>query len=71
MTNISIERWEEIEYDRNQVMNDPSYQEWVKQLNISRAYVNPTGVLKARDLNNQYDFSKSKKSNFLNNIFQL
>jgi hypothetical protein len=71
MTNISIERWEEIEHDRNQVMNDPNYQEWVKQLNISRAYVNPTGVLKARDLNNQYDFSKSKKSNFLSNIFQL
>jgi hypothetical protein len=71
MTNIPIERWEEIEHNRNQVMSDPNYQEWVKQLNISRAYINQTGILKAADLNNQYDFSKSKKSNFLNNIFQL
>ena len=72
MTNISIERWEEIEHDRDQVMNDPNYQEWVRQLNISRAYINPTGILKAQDLNNQYDFSRSKKSKFsFNNIFQL
>ena len=57
-TDISFERFQEIENEREQTMSDPNYQKWFKELNISRAYIDNVGILRARDLMEQYDYSK-------------
>lgn len=55
---VTLERLEEIEQEREKTMNDPKYQEWVKKLNVSKSYVDMSGILRARDMINQYDYSK-------------
>jgi hypothetical protein len=60
MENITIERLEQIEQERQEVIGDPAYQQWMKELNVSQSYSEPTGKLNARDMNNQYDYSNYK-----------
>ena len=55
---VTLERLEEIEQEREKTMNDPKYQEWVNKLNVSKSYVDISGILRARDMINQYDYSK-------------
>ena len=62
MENITIERLEQIEKERLQTMADKQFQMWMKQLNVSQSYSEPTGKLNARDMNNQYDFKNFKFS---------
>lgn len=57
--------YEALERRRAEIQLDPKFQLWVKELNISQSYVEPSGFIKARDLNNQYDYS-TPKSSFLN-----
>ena len=68
-----VEKHYQLEAERNKVLNDPKYQMWVKELNISQSYVEPEGRIRANDLNKQYDYSKlSKRSSILeliNSIF--
>ena len=54
--NVSIERLEQIEQERLKTMSDKKFQKWMKQLNVSQSYSEPTGRLNARDMNNQYDY---------------
>ena len=54
--NVSIERLEQIEQERQEVIGDPAYQQWMRELNVSQSYSEPTGRLNARDMNNQYDY---------------
>jgi hypothetical protein len=56
--NITLERLEEIDQERQNTMNDPKFQEWISKLNVSQSYVNPEGLLKARDLTSQYNYSE-------------
>jgi len=56
--NITIERLQEIEHNREQVMNDPKFQQWMKELNVSQSYQEMNGIWNARELMNQYDYSK-------------
>ena len=60
MENITIERLEQIEQERQEVIGDPAYQQWMRELNVSQSYSEPTGKLNARDMNNQYDYSNYK-----------
>ena len=60
MITTSIERLEQIELERSEVLADPAYQAWIKELNVSQSYINPEGIFNARDMNNQYDFTKQK-----------
>lgn len=60
-----IQAFEQLEKRRAQTMIDPKFQLWVTELNISQSYVEPSGFIRARDLNNQYDYS-TPKSSFLN-----
>jgi hypothetical protein len=62
MENITIERLEQIEQERFQTMADKKFQQWMKQLNVSQSYSEPTGRLNARDMNNQYDYKNFKLS---------
>jgi hypothetical protein len=59
-----IQAYEELEKRRAEIMLDPKFQLWVKELRVSQSYVEPSGFIKARELNSQYDYST--KSSFLN-----
>lgn len=63
-----VQAYESLESQRQSTMLDPAYQQWVKDLNVSQSYVAPDGLVRARHLNEQYDFSSvgSKSSSFLN-----
>ena len=58
--NVSIERLEQIELERSEVVANPAFQVWMRELNVSQSYVNPEPRLRANELNNQYDFRKNK-----------
>ena len=58
--NVSIERLEQIEIERSEVIANPAFQVWMRELNVSQSYVNPEPRLRANELNNQYDFRKNK-----------
>jgi hypothetical protein len=58
--NVSIERLEQIEIERSEVIADPDFQLWMKELNVSQSWSNPEPRLRANELNNQYDFRKNK-----------
>ena len=60
MYNISIERLEAIERERQETSLNKSYQRWVKSLNVSRLYTSPEPRLNAKEMNNQYNFKKNK-----------
>jgi hypothetical protein len=59
-----VQAYEELEKRRMEIQLDPKFQLWVKELNVSQSYVEPSGFIKARDINSQYDYST--KSSFLN-----
>jgi hypothetical protein len=60
MINITTERLEQIEQEREQIMMDKQFQQWMKKLNVSRLYTDKAGVLRANELMDQYDLSKYK-----------
>jgi len=62
-----VQAYEALENERTQTQLDPAYQQWVQELHISQSYVEPEGTIRARLLNEQYDFSNATtKSSFLN-----
>jgi hypothetical protein len=62
-----VQLFEKLENEREQTMLDPNYQKWMSELNVSRSYVEPSGYIRAKELNSQYDYSNlSPKSSFLN-----
>lgn len=56
--NIAIDRLLEIESEREQTMSDPSFQNWMKDLGVSVVYKDREPVLRAKEMNANYDFSK-------------
>jgi hypothetical protein len=58
--NVSIERLEQIEQERQETINNPAYQNWFKSLNVSQSYSNPEPLYNAKEMNVQYDFTKLK-----------
>jgi len=60
INNITIERLEQIEKERIQTMITPEYQEWFKQLNVSRSAVDINAMNQTRQMMEDYDYSKCK-----------
>ena len=58
--NVSIERLEQIETERQETSISPAFQQWVKSLNVSRLYSNPEPLINAREMNQQYNFKENK-----------
>jgi hypothetical protein len=54
--------WEKLEQERFETMGDEKFQMWMKELNVSQSYTEPTGKFNARDMNDQYDFKNYKFS---------
>jgi len=57
----------EIEEQREETMGSLEFQNWMKELNISQSYEDPTLKLNAGDLMRQYDMKKYSNLNFKNN----
>jgi hypothetical protein len=54
---LDLEKYEQLEMDRNRTYADTGFQQWVSQLNISQSYEDREGILRANEINNQYDYS--------------
>jgi hypothetical protein len=62
-----IQAFEALEKRRAEIQLDPTFQKWKAELKVSQSYVEPSGFIKAKELNSQYDYSGStSKSPILN-----
>lgn len=57
----TIEKMEQLEFERNQTMSDPAFQNWMRNLNVSQSYEDPTLRLNGKDVQSQYDVKKYQK----------
>jgi hypothetical protein len=57
----TIERMEQLEKERELTMSDPAFQNWMRNLNVSQSYEDPTLRLNAKDVQSQYDVKKYQK----------
>ncbi len=64
---FDVQKQEQLDTQRETTMLSPEFQKWMGELNVSRSYVEPSGYIRAKELNSQYDYSNlSSKSSFLN-----
>jgi hypothetical protein len=61
---MEVEQMELVEIERNETMSDPKFQQWMKELNVSQSYEDPTLKLNARDVQSQYSSKGYKSLNF-------
>ena len=54
---LDLEKWEALELERSNTFADKGFQQWVSELNISQSYEDRDGIVRANELNNQYDYS--------------
>ena len=65
MLNLSVQRLEQIEKERNEVYSTKEYQQWMSELNVSRMYVDNQPIQRANDIMKLWDegaFSRKCKS---------
>jgi len=55
--NITIERLQQIEIEREATIADPAFTKWMQELNVSRSYADPTSRLNGAELSSQYNYS--------------
>ena len=60
INNITIEQWERLEQERLQTQLDPNFQEWMKQLNVSRMCKSRDGIDRANQMMDDWDQTKIK-----------
>jgi hypothetical protein len=58
--NVSIERLEQIEIERQETALSKEFQKWMKSLNVSRLHSSPEPRLNAKEMNSQYSFGKNR-----------
>jgi hypothetical protein len=69
---LDLEKYEQLEMERNSTYADTGFQQWVSELNISQSYEDRGGILRANEINAQYDYSVSNsKGNIVTNILSL
>lgn len=54
---LDLEKWEQLELERNNTLADPLYQQWMSDLKVSSSYSDREGIIRANELNNQYTYS--------------
>ena len=54
---LDLEKYEVLEMERNNTFADRGFQQWVSELNISQSYEDRGGIIRANELNNQYEYS--------------
>jgi len=73
---LDLEKYEVLEQERNNTIADPLYQQWMKGLGVSSSYWDREGIIRANDINNQYDYSnlngnKSAKTGIVYSVISL
>lgn len=56
--NITIERLQQIQAEREATTANPAFIEWMQKLSVSRSYSDPTSRLNGAELTSQYDYKK-------------
>lgn len=64
LNNMCLEKERQIEKERNEVMANPEFQKWMKDLGVSCCYEDRNTKMKAYDLQMQYDNKRYSKLNF-------
>ena len=54
---LDLEKYEQLESERNTTFADERFQHWAKELNVSQSYEDRGGIVRANELNRQYDYS--------------
>ena len=73
---LDLEKWELLESERSNTIADPLYQQWMSELGVSSSYSDREGIIRANELNRQYEYSnlngnKSAKRGIVYNIISL
>jgi hypothetical protein len=58
LEHITIERLQEIEAERAKTEQDPRFHYWMKELHVSRLYVDRSGIIRANQIMQSYSQSK-------------
>ncbi len=66
-----VQAYETLQAQREAIMVSEGYQQWAKELNVSRSYVEPDGLIRAKEMNTQYDFSTSFPKSSIFNFLKL
>ena len=66
-----VQAYEALENERTTTMLNPQYQQWKAELKVSQSYVDPESTIKAKLLNDQYDFSTDSSKSTLFNFLKL
>jgi len=56
--NISAERLEQIQEEREQTIADVAYQRWMKELNVGIMYIDKQPILNARQAMMEWDITR-------------
>ena len=56
--NITLERLQEIEQERNQTMADKAYQRWMQELRVASMYIDRTPIHNAQHAMQEWDISR-------------
>jgi hypothetical protein len=59
---LDLEKWEALELERSNTFADKGFQQWVSELNISQSYEDRGGIIRANELNRQYEYSTLGKN---------
>jgi len=62
-SNITVERLEQIEQERNQTMADVAYQRWMKDLRVGTMYIDKTLIHNANQAMQEWDSSRFRVPN--------
>ena len=54
---LDLEKYEQLELERNNTIADPLYQQWMSELKVSSSYTDREGIIRANELNRQYTYS--------------
>jgi hypothetical protein len=70
---LDLEKYEVLERERNNTIADPLYQQWMSELGVSSSYSDRGSIIRANELNNQYDYSHlaEKKSTKFSSILSI
>ena len=58
------EKYEQLEMQRAEVVADPEFQAWMRELNVSSSYEDRSSKINAYDLQMQYNTKMYSKLNF-------
>lgn len=60
--NISLERLQEINEEREQTLIDPEFQSWMNEFNIGKLHLNREGIIRANQLMEDWNIQLLNKN---------